>query len=100
MKVLFILNGAPYGDERTYNGLRLAGALAKREQNDVRVFLMGDAAHLLTPMWALGLNSGVLDALNLSWRQCIRQCTTKLYFILYFFYELRFRHYYLLFKTT
>lgn len=33
-----------------------------------RVFLMGDAAHLLTPMWALGLNSGVLDALNLSWR--------------------------------
>lgn len=38
MKVLFILNGAPYGDERTYNGLRLAGALAKREQNEVRVF--------------------------------------------------------------
>lgn len=44
MKVLFILNGAPYGDERTYNGLRLAGALAKRDQNEVRVFLMGDAA--------------------------------------------------------
>lgn len=33
-----------------------------------RVFLMGDAAHLLTPMWALGLNSGVLDVLNLTWR--------------------------------
>lgn len=33
-----------------------------------RVFLMGDAAHLLTPMWALGLNSGVLDAINLTWR--------------------------------
>mgnify|MGYP003672820742 CR=1 FL=1 len=44
MKALFILNGAPYGDERTYNGLRLAGALAKREGNNVRVFLMGDAA--------------------------------------------------------
>lgn len=44
MKALFILNGAPYGDERTYNGLRLAGALAKREGNEVRVFLMGDAA--------------------------------------------------------
>ncbi len=44
MKNLFILNGAPYGDERTYNGLRLAGALAKREGNQVRVFLMGDAA--------------------------------------------------------
>jgi len=44
MKTLFILNGAAYGDERSYNGLRLAGALAKREGNQVRVFLMGDAA--------------------------------------------------------
>ena len=44
MKMLFILNGAPYGDERTYNGLRLAGALAKRAGTPVRVFLMGDAA--------------------------------------------------------
>lgn len=44
MNNLFILNGAPYGDERTYNGLRLAGALAKREGSTVRVFLMGDAA--------------------------------------------------------
>lgn len=44
MKVLFILNGAPYGDERSYNGLRLAGALSKREGHAVRVFLMGDAA--------------------------------------------------------
>ncbi len=33
-----------------------------------RVFLAGDAAHLITPMWALGMNTGVLDALNLPWR--------------------------------
>lgn len=33
-----------------------------------RVFLLGDAAHLITPMWALGLNTGVLDASNLPWR--------------------------------
>ena len=33
-----------------------------------RVFLMGDAAHLVTPMWALGLNTGMLDASNLPWR--------------------------------
>jgi uncharacterized protein involved in oxidation of intracellular sulfur len=45
MKTLLILNDAPYGAERSYNGLRLAGALAKREKaGDVRVFLMGDAA--------------------------------------------------------
>jgi uncharacterized protein involved in oxidation of intracellular sulfur len=44
MKTLFILNDPPYGSERSYNGLRLAGALAKREGEQVRVFLMGDAA--------------------------------------------------------
>src|SRR5262245_40559890 len=33
-----------------------------------RVLLMGDAAHLITPMWALGLNTGILDANNLAWR--------------------------------
>jgi 3-(3-hydroxy-phenyl)propionate hydroxylase len=33
-----------------------------------KVFLMGDAAHLITPMWALGLNTGALDASNLPWR--------------------------------
>ncbi|MEW6313616.1 MAG: DsrE family protein [Pseudomonadota bacterium] len=41
---LFILNEAPYGNERTYNGLRLAGALAKRGQHEVKVFLIGDGA--------------------------------------------------------
>jgi uncharacterized protein involved in oxidation of intracellular sulfur len=44
VKSLFVLNDPPYGTERSYNALRLAGALAKREGEDVRVFLMGDAA--------------------------------------------------------
>jgi uncharacterized protein involved in oxidation of intracellular sulfur len=44
MKTLFILNDPPYGTERCYNGLRLAGALGKREGQEVKVFLMGDAA--------------------------------------------------------
>lgn len=44
MKTLFILNDPPYGSERTYNGLRVAGHLAKQEGNAVRVFLIGDAA--------------------------------------------------------
>lgn len=44
MKTLLILNDAPYGSERTYNGARLAGSLAKQESNEVRVFLIGDAA--------------------------------------------------------
>ena len=40
---LFILNDAPYGGERSYNGLRLAGALAARPDQQVRVFLLADA---------------------------------------------------------
>ena len=44
MKTLFILNDPPYGTERSYNALRLAGALVKREGEQVRVFLIGDAA--------------------------------------------------------
>ena len=43
-KTLFILNDPPYGTERSFNALRLAGALAKREGQAVRIFLMGDAA--------------------------------------------------------
>ena len=43
-KILFILNDPPYGTERSYNGLRLAGSLAKQEGHQIRVFLLGDAA--------------------------------------------------------
>jgi uncharacterized protein involved in oxidation of intracellular sulfur len=44
MKTLFILNDAPYGSERSYNALRLAGSLGRIEGEEVRLFLMGDAA--------------------------------------------------------
>lgn len=44
MKTLMILNDGPYGTERSYNALRLAGSLAKRDGEEVRVFLIGDAA--------------------------------------------------------
>jgi uncharacterized protein involved in oxidation of intracellular sulfur len=43
-KTLFIVNDAPYGTERCYNALRLAGSLAKRDGEEVKVFLIGDAA--------------------------------------------------------
>jgi uncharacterized protein involved in oxidation of intracellular sulfur len=43
MKILLILNDPPYGTERSYNGLRLAGSLAKANGTTVTVFLIGDA---------------------------------------------------------
>jgi uncharacterized protein involved in oxidation of intracellular sulfur len=43
VKVLILLNDPPYGTERSYNGLRLAGSLARREEAEVKVFLFGDA---------------------------------------------------------
>ena len=42
MKILFVLNDAPYGLERNYNALRLAGALAKKNI-ELKVFLFSDA---------------------------------------------------------
>ena len=42
MTTLLILNDPPYGTERSYNGLRLAKALAGKGAS-VQVFLMADA---------------------------------------------------------
>ncbi len=41
---LIVLNDGPYGSERVYNGLRLAGSLARRDGISVKVFLLGDGA--------------------------------------------------------
>ncbi len=44
MKILMTLNDAPYGSERSYNGLRLAlNLLRMNEETDFTLFLMGDA---------------------------------------------------------
>jgi uncharacterized protein involved in oxidation of intracellular sulfur len=43
INVLVIVNDQPYGSERPYNALRLAGSLAKRDDVALRMFLLGDA---------------------------------------------------------
>jgi len=40
MKYLFIFNDSPYGDQRVYNGLRLAAALSRKAPTGL--FLLGD----------------------------------------------------------
>lgn len=50
MKILFIINDAPYGTERAYNALRLAMQLQKEsEHNELRIFLMADAVSCALP---------------------------------------------------
>ena len=43
MKTLVALNDPAYGTECSYNGLRLAHSLAKRNGEEVRIFLLADA---------------------------------------------------------
>ena len=44
MNILFVLNEAPYGNERSYNALRLAKALIKQDSEvELTLFLMADA---------------------------------------------------------
>ena len=42
-KILLIINGPAYGADETFNAVRLASALGRRDVAEVRVFLMGDA---------------------------------------------------------
>ena len=42
-RVLLIVNGPAYGSDETYNALRLATALAARDDAEPTAFLMGDA---------------------------------------------------------
>jgi len=41
---LLIINEGPYGNERSYNALRLALELLKLPETAVQVFLLGDGA--------------------------------------------------------
>ena len=45
MKILILINEAPYGGEKAYNAMRLANQLGKDHPTaEVRIFLMADAA--------------------------------------------------------
>ena len=50
MKILFIINNAPYGTEKAYNALRMAMTIQKEDETaEVRIFLMADAATAALP---------------------------------------------------
>ena len=50
MKILILINDAPYGTEKAYNALRLAMALQKDHPNvELLIFLMADAVTCAIP---------------------------------------------------
>jgi uncharacterized protein involved in oxidation of intracellular sulfur len=50
MKVLLIINDAPYGTEKAYNAMRLAMTLQKEHPDiEARIFLMADAVTCALP---------------------------------------------------
>ena len=51
MKILIIINDAPYGTEKAYNALRMAMMLQKEHTDtvEVRIFLMADAVTCALP---------------------------------------------------
>ncbi len=50
MKILIIINDAPYGTEKAYNAFRLAMQIQKdHPENEVRFFLMADAVTCALP---------------------------------------------------
>jgi 2-polyprenyl-6-methoxyphenol hydroxylase-like FAD-dependent oxidoreductase len=60
--------GVPVKYEMLYVGAwKLNLLLAERYQSE-RVFLAGDAAHLVIPTGGLGMNTGVGDAIDLGWK--------------------------------
>jgi len=50
MKILIIINDAPYGTEKAYNALRMAMALQKgNAEVEIKIFLLADAVFCALP---------------------------------------------------
>ena len=60
--------GMPVNYEMLYVGQWRQNLLLADSYSEQRVFLAGDAVHLVIPTGGLGMNSGVGDAIDLSWK--------------------------------
>lgn len=60
--------GMPISYETLYIGRWTQRLMLADRYRDNRVFLLGDAAHLVTPVGGLGMNSGAGDAIDLAWK--------------------------------
>ncbi|MPY90300.1 MAG: NAD(P)-binding protein [Luteitalea sp.] len=60
--------GVPIQYDMLYVGAWKLNLLLAERYGSARVFLAGDAAHLVIPTGGLGMNTGVGDAIDLSWK--------------------------------
>jgi 2-polyprenyl-6-methoxyphenol hydroxylase-like FAD-dependent oxidoreductase len=60
--------GVPVSYEMLYVGEWKQNLLLADRYRDARVFLAGDSAHLVIPTGGLGMNTGIGDAIDLSWK--------------------------------
>jgi 2-polyprenyl-6-methoxyphenol hydroxylase-like FAD-dependent oxidoreductase len=60
--------GVPVNYEMLYVGEWKQNLLLAERYGEGRVFLAGDAVHLVIPTGGLGMNSGVGDAIDLAWK--------------------------------
>ncbi|MCL2585087.1 MAG: FAD-dependent monooxygenase [Streptosporangiales bacterium] len=60
--------GFPVEYETLYVGTWRQRLMVAERYRDRRVFLAGDSAHLVIPTGGLGMNTGVGDAIDLSWK--------------------------------
>ncbi len=60
--------GMPLDYRMLYVGRWRQNLLLAERYGEGRVFIAGDAAHLMIPTGGLGMNSGVGDAIDLSWK--------------------------------
>src|SRR5262252_10008634 len=60
--------GFPVDYECLYVGKWRQRLMVAERYRDRRVFLAGDSAHLVIPTGGLGMNTGVGDAIDLSWK--------------------------------
>src|SRR3954462_2283716 len=58
----------PLAYEMLFAGMWRQNLLLADRYGEGRVFLVGDAVHLVIPTGGLGMNSGVGDAIDLSWK--------------------------------
>lgn len=68
--VLLVINGPAYGSDETYNAFRLAVALARREDAEVSVFLMGDAV-------TCAIAARRLRTATTNWTECFKASPAK-----------------------